>query len=123
MENQMKKLVNITKYWQQRLRLNDWKVNVALVKHGGIDEGAVGECETIVTRKVAYIKLLMPEVYDYQGKYDIEQTLVHELLHLHFAPFMLNRGDKGYLQQEQAIDLIADGLVGAKRDGISKSNN
>jgi hypothetical protein len=45
----------------------------------------------------------------------MEKTLVHELLHLHFAPFAAPDGTPEDTAQEQAIDLIAKALVAEHR--------
>ncbi|QLE47868.1 hypothetical protein FD724_06915 [Nostoc sp. C057] len=54
---------------------------------------SMDEAEGLVTwdinKKIADIKLVKPEEYpfDQMRPYEMEAVLVHELLHLHFAPF------------------------------------
>lgn len=51
--------------------------------------------------------------------YELEETLVHELLHLHFAPFMSEHDTLERTLQEQAIDAIAKALVSRYGGGES----
>lgn len=46
--------------------------------------------------------------------YNIEETLIHELLHLHFAP--LDISESLTLAEEQAINAIARALVNLKNE-------
>lgn len=46
---------------------------------------------------------------------DMEQTLVHELLHLHFAPFEPDGEGLASCMMEQTIELLAGILVGQQR--------
>ncbi|MHC5779681.1 hypothetical protein [Nostoc sp.] len=101
--------------WQQILRLMDWDVSVNIVSYEEMPEGVEGECQFVINNKTANIKLIKPEGYPFDAlrPYDMEQTLVHELLHLHFAPFNIDTGLKA-TSQEQAINAIARALVNLK---------
>lgn len=77
-------------------------------------QNSIGE-----THKTAVIKLLDPEDYDedfFDEPQDHERSLVHELLHLHTTYFEPGQDDDlKDTMHEQAICLIADGLVRLKR--------
>lgn len=108
-----KQLETRLKFWQKVLRLQDWSIAVSLVPSEDI-EGAHGMCNYVTTRKAAVIRVMRHSDWkEGEMPYDADQTLVHELLHLHFALFAAE-GDEDSLfntVQEQAVDLIADALV------------
>ncbi|MEH2384915.1 MAG: hypothetical protein V7K14_03790 [Nostoc sp.] len=101
--------------WQQRLGLLDWDVSVKIVSSEEIEEDAEGRVTWVINKKTADIKLIKPEGHPFDAlrPYDMEETLVHELLHLHFAPFNIDTGLKA-ISQEQAINAIAKALVSPK---------
>lgn len=103
--------------WQRRLRLQDWDVKIRLRRRYDMwVETNQGECKHETLKKLALVNILDPTDYDPDNVWpqDVERTVVHELLHLHFAPFV---GDYEQCNaaHEQAIDLIAGALVDAKR--------
>lgn len=102
--------------WQQILGLMDWDVSVKIVSYEEIEEGTEGRVDWVITNKTADIKLIKPEGYPFDAlrPYNMEEALVHELLHLHFAPFNINTGLKA-ISQEQAINAIAKALVNLKK--------
>ena len=105
--------------WQRILRLQDWDVIVTVERASNMRVSEVnGECEWTLQTKQARIRILDPIDYPDNIKWpqDMEQTLVHELLHLHFAPFdRFDRESLEHVTMEQAIDLIAGALVNLKR--------
>jgi hypothetical protein len=109
--------------WQGVLRLMDWAVRARVVRASDMSEGHEGSCWYTQAKKQASIKLMDPVDWppDAVFEQDMEWTLVHELLHLHFAPFMSDKGpdDPEHIAMEQAIDLIASGYVRLKREGIA----
>ncbi|HEY3269440.1 MAG TPA: hypothetical protein VGM37_21205 [Armatimonadota bacterium] len=103
--------------WQKRLRLQDWLVAVRIVPHWNMERDSEGRCDATLSRKMAIIDILEPG-HLYEGGLwpnDMERTLVHELLHLHFSPFEAEIGTPADAAQEQAIDLIAGALVDLAR--------
>lgn len=106
--------------WQQRLRLQDWTVKIQVRRrHHMCLADAHGTCSWELRKKLAAIEIMDPADYD-PGSWgwaeDVEKTVVHELLHLHFAPFAAKDDGPDDVAQEQAIDLIARALVAAKRE-------
>lgn len=94
--------------WQQKLRLQDWDVSIQLVRQYEIP-GCFGDCTYAVQTKSAKIRLVVQDDVDPEAPFpELEHTLVHELLHLHFAPFW---DDSRMVELEQAINLIAGALV------------
>lgn len=108
--------------WQGILRLQDWRVFLRKTRARDMSNpDHQGECEWVLSRKEAYISLLDPVDYppDAIEPQDEELTLVHELMHLHFAPFWTDKGedDPERIAMEQAIELTAQALVRLKRNG------
>ncbi len=106
------------KLWQERLRLQDWIVSVKIVRRREMQPDRQGEIEFNLYNKVAMISILEPIDYDDWGKQDMEDTLVHELLHLHLAGINFHFGknnDVYEMLEEQAIESIAHGLIQTER--------
>lgn len=104
--------------WQQRLRLSDWDVKADIVPRRNMSKpDACGECSWDLCEKVAHIKVV--ELEDYPSfalrPYDAEEILVHELLHLHIAPFNAEY-EPEQTAQEQMINAIASALVKLARE-------
>lgn len=99
--------------WQPILRLADWEIKAKFASKDHLEEDE-GECVHTLTRKAAVVRVLRPK--DFAGEpvwtYDGEYLLVHELIHLHFAPFQEEvRGTPRDVAQEQAIDAMARAFV------------
>jgi hypothetical protein len=97
--------------WQRILRLQDWDVKIQFA-HSYEIPGNAGDVNFVVAKKAASIRILFPAEFDATIKFpqDIEKTIVHELVHLHFAPIDDFDGLRGRLL-EQAVECIASGLV------------
>jgi len=102
--------------WQETLRLQEWIIALSVCRARDMGDSRQGECAWIISKKEACISIL--DAIDFPPGHihaqDMEKTLVHELLHLHFAAFA---SDEDYIDRahEQAIDLIASGLIAQKR--------
>jgi hypothetical protein len=104
--------------WQYLLRLQDWDIKAKFARVSTFDVGqSEGEVNWVLSKRQAIVKILDPVDYpeDAGWPQDAEQTLVHELLHLHFAPFDAESGSPELTAQEQAIEAISKALVGIKR--------
>lgn len=107
--------------WQRILRLQDWDLAPLLISRRESEKLEIdGQCVCWMKTKQAIIRILTPdaepgagELYDH-FPHDAEETLVHELLELHFDPFKKQKGPD-HEAQEQAINLIANALVRLKR--------
>lgn len=101
--------------WQQRLRLSEWDVNVQFKPCRDMPSTShFGSVEWDTCHKHANILLVLPgeEPKDAMRPYDPEITLVHELLHLLFAPFdVFEYGSDKKDAMEFAINAIAGSLV------------
>lgn len=109
--------------WQAILRLADWDVRCKLVRHHEMSSNEwSGECRYRLTKKMALIQLLDPVDFpDGEWPEDVEKTLVHELLHLHMAPFAPEDGTLENVAMEQAIESIASALVRVRRESRAEA--
>ena len=106
--------------WQKILRLEFWDVAIRFARAREFElKGSQGECSWTLSSALATIKILDPVDYpESPFKQDMEKTLVHELLHLHFAA--VDKTVVGSLEEtmlERTIDHIARALVSLKRQG------
>ncbi|MBO0962008.1 hypothetical protein J1P26_20080 [Neobacillus sp. MM2021_6] len=101
--------------WQKRLRLQDWIIKARICRIHNIPNEAMACVIPTLSKKMALIKILDPNDYDPDLVFpqDMENSLVHELLHLHFEPLGLD--DDKHTELEQAIECIASGLLSAIR--------
>lgn len=105
-------------HWQKVLRLQDWDVKVVVVRASQMECGGnAGENTWQLSTKTALIKLCDPVDWpeDTRWEQDMEETLVHELLHLHMALFQPEHDTLEHAMMEQAICCIATGLVALHR--------
>ena len=102
-------MVNLTKMaskWQKILRLQDWEVTIDFYRAREFSNSdALGECTFNINSREGFIKILNPT--DYDGEYNLEWIVVHELLHLHFADWTAKNNYECPVSGEQAIDSIA----------------
>lgn len=100
---------------QRELRLLDWRIEVSYVRDlcapGGYP--VHGLCSHLVDAKRARIQIRDPETPATENDPSVEETLVHELVHLHFAPFSGNTQPE-IAAEEQAVWAIAEAITNAK---------
>ncbi|CAF1787884.1 hypothetical protein NRS6110_04448 [Bacillus subtilis] len=112
-------LIKLCSEWQTILRLQDWNVKCEIKRANDmLLKDVAGECNWDINSKVAAISILDPIDYpsDHLEQQDIEKTLVHELLHLHYAPFDQFENDSPEIVNiEQSINLISEALVNLRR--------
>jgi hypothetical protein len=106
-------------YWQKILRLQDWKIDLRIVKRYEMSTPwRVAECQPSLESKWTSIKLLdaadlNPNSPD-QDK-DQELCIVHELLHLHIRPFEPKHDTLESTMMEACIESTAQALVNLNR--------
>lgn len=100
-----KKLEQLTVKWQKRLRIQDWEIEVYLVDHLKMPD-LMGHCANKPSLMCATIK-----VADDVPEDEMEQTLLHELLHVRFP--LSNRDSVDDLMFEQGIEQTAWALMEA----------
>lgn len=113
----VEQLVALCAEWQQRLGLAHWKVAVRYARMADMNEHRDGEIEFVRPRLEALIQILYPLDFP-PGPHvqDVEATLVHELLHLLWAPVQPQYEEsEEYIAFEQAINLTARSLVTLRR--------
>lgn len=106
--------------WQERLRLQDWSIKIAVVPH--TRTGSLGSARMHAKYKGAEIEIMNPAFIDPAiiCNTDVEVTLVHELLHLQggaLTEYLEDEKLRWYHDEmERLVELTAIALVKLKRD-------
>jgi hypothetical protein len=102
---------------QRELRLQDWRIDVSYVPNLTNRAGypVHGLCSHLVDAKVASIAIRDPETPATADDPSVEETLVHELVHLHFAPFS-GSSSAEIAAEEQAVWALTEALHAAKTE-------
>ena len=103
-------------YWQQRLKLEEWRISIAPVRSSELKPKTLGAVRWDKGKKTAVIWVL--DAADYQLPFramldDMELTIVHELVHLEIAS--LPHGQASRSTEEHAVNGIADALLALDR--------
>ena len=105
--------------WQKRLRLQDWDIELRVARERELSHPANGaECHWNLGRRMAQIFFVDMIDHDPARHYPFVQELllIHELLHLHFAPFDTFAEDSPQgVAIEQAIEGISRALLALKQ--------
>lgn len=120
-EKQQKFFDTQMRVWQSRLRLQDWGVALHVCRLSEMPTpDCIGAIAVYEERKEARMSILAPQDLPLlEGKhlvvedFNYEVTIVHELLHLHFASFQEDDETPKGVAQEQAINCISAALVRA----------
>jgi hypothetical protein len=98
--------------WQQRLKMEDWRISVAWVRLSDLPPKTLGGIRWDKRKKSAEILVLDPSDYRLPFREmldDMELTIVHELVHLDLAS--LPRGQASRGSEERAVSGIADAML------------
>jgi hypothetical protein len=106
--------------WQKRLNLQDWNLSVMVSRASDLKPRTLGNVHWDLEKKTAVIRVLDPVDYRLppdQILKDIENTVVHELVHLEMAPTLadLHRTDANRVQEETAVNRMVDALLALER--------
>lgn len=110
--------------WQKRLRLQDWRIDVRFVDSGELPDDGGGTCQVHAPNRSVVIKILRSDSYNqtsdfykaFPGDFDVERTLIHELVHIPLDGIIKAEDDADEFQhiaQEQAIEALTDALYDA----------
>jgi hypothetical protein len=107
--------------WQPILKLVDWNIKAEVQRGFDMEnDHAEGENGVTLVRKSAWITIrdTIDSRYAKTWPPDPERTLVHELIHCHFDPFLpKDRESLEYKMAEQAIDVLATAFIEQDRKG------
>lgn len=109
------------KYWQNKLSLRDWTISWEMLKDADIP----GDCYAVVSWNLSYrsahIKLSDPTSWaSYCDPTDMEETIVHEMIHITTAP-ICDKAREIFTEQEQTVflerptDMLSCALVRLRR--------
>jgi hypothetical protein len=103
--------------WQERLKLEDWKILLVMSHPNGLRRGTLGNVHWDAEKKTAVIRVL--DASDYGRPFratlqDMEFTVVHELVHLELTSLTRNfksRSEESFSEEEQAVNRMSDALL------------
>ena len=107
------KLGPIFRYWQRRLGLENWKI---WYRYTSPEQLGNDRCGAIVlTRHIqeASISILDPKEANKADRpnLDVEETVVHELVHIHIDPFFQGETRADVCLEEWAVVALSKALV------------
>jgi hypothetical protein len=103
-------------FWQQRLKLDDWKLSIVMSRASDLKPKTLGNIHWDNIKKVAVIRVLRATEYQLpcSGTLDdMELTIVHELVHLELSSLPRPRASRR--DEEFAVNRIADALMALDR--------
>jgi len=107
-------LAQLVVKWQAILRLQDWDIEARYRRAFDMDDNKQGGCSWMRRLRQARVSILDPLDYSPNPRWDdvqdIEATLVHELLHIHFA-LVDDYQNLSLDLFEQSIEAIAQALI------------
>lgn len=113
-------LAGLVAHYQDKLRLRDWRINITYAPDLASADGhpVWGLCYPTADAKVAKILIRDPNtppqgVTAEAAAAQVVETVVHELVHLHFAAFCTD-SPEAVVAEEQAVWALAEALVKAR---------
>ena len=105
----------VCRLWQRLLRLEDWDVEVKVLRYYDLGEDTTATMNQFPLKKDAVLRLIDPRDHNPRWKPvdSVETDIVHELLHLHFGPLSDRENDAKQVAEEQAVNAISRALVAA----------
>jgi hypothetical protein len=100
-------------YWQEILRLQDWDVPLRVCRSYAMKrEDCLAYIEVYENKREAHITFLDPSDYDPDGwpQEELEQSLIHELIHLHLWAFNPEEDTPQWTAMEQAVHSLAQAV-------------
>lgn len=101
----------LVKKWKSLLGLDGWNVSFEVDHPHKVEvDGELVQGWSRVNRNLRTVKIKVAE-----GIQDLEQTVVHELLHAYFDLQGMDRKDYEYVRSEQGVEMCACALVSLDR--------
>src|SRR5262245_11743902 len=102
--------------WQRNLSLDDWKISIVMCRRSDLKARTLGGVRWDKTKRSAVISVLAASEYQIPVNDmldDMEQTIVHELIHVHLAA--LPRSEASRRDEERAVNHLARALLKLNR--------
>lgn len=111
-EFSQRELETMVAFWQAKLRLQDWDVDIGHVRPQELSEDSLAFIAWNDSKKVAKISIVPEKMVprDRVCGPDTELAIVHELLHLHLVDW-----PSGGTGEEVAVHKISEALVSSCR--------
>lgn len=105
----IEKLRKLCRVWQARLGLAHWQIDVYVVRGSEIEDN-MAQVMYNTESEVAMIRLKDPNDCHGLVKQDMEESIVHELLHVLMDPLISGKASPGIFY-EQMLDRLARVLI------------
>lgn len=106
-------------YWLPVLRLSDWKVGLQSATMADLG-GAIAQNTTYLDSKSCLLRVSLLDSRTAGEQYDLEEDLVHEIVHLHFDTLgrfanIACDSDLEKIALEQPVEILSTALVDLRR--------
>ena len=116
-------LRSLCTYWQKVLRLQDWDVVIKFRRIFDMQPGTMGTVDWTLETKKAIVNILEPTDFSNNDfEFDVEEVVVHELLHLHFCD-KAEENNGCPISVEQGIDALAGAFVKLNREAKESTSS
>lgn len=112
-----RRLLGRCAYWQEVLQLQDWRIDLRIARSYDMGTDNAGEINALSHKRMAIITIRDPIDADpawMEGSFDPELSLIHELCHIHLAPFAAaaskNESTLEHVTLEQAVHALSYAL-------------
>ena len=98
--------------WQQRLAMNDWKIETKIVRLSQLPKGTIANIHWSLPKRTATIKVLDPidsTLARSEIVRDTELSVVHELVHLSMAKLPLDSNNTDL--EEETVKKLSTALL------------
>jgi hypothetical protein len=98
--------------WQQRLAMNDWKIETKIVRLNQLPKGTIANIHWSLPKRTATIKVLDPidsTLARSEIVRDTELSVVHELVHLSMAKLPLDSNNTDL--EEETVKKLSTALL------------
>lgn len=124
-----KKVERIAHYWRDILDLNGHRLRYKFIRERHTDRFTIAECSSLWQYKSHTITFYMPSVAECDDDTELEEDILHELVHILIAPASGNDAPKDEHLREKvefATQSVTYALIYARKAGrkdSSKHNN
>jgi hypothetical protein len=114
-KREQKEVKKLGERWQKRMNLRDWEIKWRVVPSTAFGEaGILGDVEYKLQHRKCRIRILSSLDRGAKSELSLHHTIVHELLHLVFAPFSEGVCAVAQSMEEQQINALASCITRLK---------
>lgn len=122
-------LIDLCAYWQKTLGLSEWEIRLRVCGKEELclepyEDDIFQVAQNTFSKTTLHSRISIIDHADWNSDFphDMEQSLVHELLHLHYWAFEPEFGSTEFMLWERSINQVATGLVKVRREAEEEFN-